>query len=164
MNVLRRTTVVLFAAALAAVGGCGFQLQGRQPLPAVLAQVHLEPKDAQSEFTQALRAQLASSGAALVPAATAQAASVRILRDSIVERVLSVSTRNIPTDYELSYDVEVSVTAGGRELLAPETFSLSRIYSFDETQLLAKEREKDILLQALARDMASIVARRLAAL
>jgi LPS-assembly lipoprotein len=126
--------------------------------------VYLDPEDAQSEFTHALRAQLAGSGATLVHAAAPGAATVRILRDSVAERVLSVSSRNIPTDYELTYDVEVSVAAEGRELLAPEAFSLSRIYSFDETQLLAKEREKDILLQALARDMASVVARRLAAL
>ena len=45
--------------------------------------------------------------------------------------------------------------------MAPEPFELSRIYSFDERKLLAKEREKDILREALARDMASVVARRL---
>jgi outer membrane lipopolysaccharide assembly protein LptE/RlpB len=80
------------------------------------------------------------------------------------ERVLSVDARNIPTDYELTYEVDVVVSAGGKELMATEPFSLSRIYSFDETKLLAKEREKDVLREALARDMASIVLRRLSAL
>jgi LPS-assembly lipoprotein len=41
---------------------------------------------------------------------------------------------------------------------------VSRIYSFDETKLLAKQREKDVLREALARDMASLVLRRLASL
>ncbi len=160
-----RAGMVLFAAfALLGAAGCGFHLQGRQPLPASLASIHLDPKDTQSEFTLALRAQLAGAGAQLVPAATTGTATVRILHDEVVERVLSVSARNTPTDYELSYDVEVTVTAGGKELLAPELFSQSRVYSFDETSLLAKEREKDILVQALARDMASVVARRLSAL
>jgi outer membrane lipopolysaccharide assembly protein LptE/RlpB len=58
----------------------------------------------------------------------------------------------------------VAVRAGGKELMAAEPFTLSRIYSFDETRLLAKEREKDILREALARDMAGVVMRRLSAL
>jgi outer membrane lipopolysaccharide assembly protein LptE/RlpB len=45
-----------------------------------------------------------------------------------------------------------------------QPFELSRIYSFDETELLAKEREKDTLRAALARDMASVVLRRLSSL
>jgi LPS-assembly lipoprotein len=143
---------------------CGFQLQGRQTLPASLATLQIDATDRQSDFTAALRRSLASSGAKLVEQAAADGAVLRIVRDDITERVLSVDARNIPTDYELTYDVEVSLRAGGKELMAAEPFTLSRIYSFDETKLLAKEREKDILREALARDMASVVLRRLSAL
>lgn len=156
--------MLLVVIVLATVAGCGFRLQGRQTLPATLATVYIDPKDAQSEFTQALRSQLRVSGARVVPAAITDAATVAIQRDEVVERVLSVSTRNIPTDYELSYEVEVSVSIGGKEVLTKEPFSLSRVYSFDEKRLLAKEREKEILVTALARDMASVVVRRLGAL
>lgn len=156
-----RPCLLLLAALLS---GCGFHLQGRQTLPAVLATVYLDPADAQSEFTHALRTQLAVAGARMSPAATGDAATVRVLRDAVHERVLSVSTRNIPTDYELVYEVEVSVSAAAGELMAREPFTLSRVVSFDETKLLAKEREKQILLAALARDMASVVVRRLSAL
>ena len=40
----------------------------------------------------------------------------------------------------------------------------TRDFSFDETQLLAKQRESDILRQALAEDLAALVMHRLAAL
>jgi LPS-assembly lipoprotein len=142
------------------VSACGFQLQGRQSLPAVLSAVNIEAEDRQSDFTQALRSSLVSSGAHMVEPAAADTTIVRIKRDEVTERVLTVSSRNIPTDYELVYDVELSVSSGGRELLPLEKFSLSRVYSFDETRLLAKEREKAILIEALARDMASVVTRR----
>jgi outer membrane lipopolysaccharide assembly protein LptE/RlpB len=56
------------------------------------------------------------------------------------------------------------VSAQQRELLPAEKFELSRIYSFDERKLLAKEREKEILREALARDLASVVTRRLSTL
>jgi LPS-assembly lipoprotein len=149
---------------LLALLGCGFQLQGRQVLPAAFANTYVDSADTQSEFTFALRQALTGSGARLTERSGADAAQVRILKDEVTERVLTVSSRNIPTDYELSYDVEISASAGGRELMPAESFSLTRVYSFDETKLLAREREKEILLEALARDMASVVARRLAAL
>jgi LPS-assembly lipoprotein len=163
MNIQRVRFLSLLIASLA-LGACGFHLQGRQALPPVFASTYVDSVDAQSDFTQALRAALTASGAKLMVSAAADSARVRILKDETNERVLTVSSRNIPTDYELSYEVEVSVSAGGRELMTAERFSLTRVYSFDETRLLAKEREKEILQEALARDMASVVARRLASL
>ena len=51
-----------------------------------------------------------------------------------------------------------------KELLAPQTISLSRDFSFDETLQLAKEHEADILRQQMARDLVSIAMRRLTSL
>jgi LPS-assembly lipoprotein len=158
---MRRFLLVVCCVMLAA---CSFRLQGRQHLPARLAVLQLDAVDAHSDFTAALRRALDASGAKLVDSAAPGEAVVRIVRDQVSERVLSVDVRNIPTDYELVYEVEVTVSAGGRELLAAQPFTLSRIYSFDETKLLAKEREKDVLRAALARDMASVVLRRLSSL
>jgi LPS-assembly lipoprotein len=161
---------VVLGSALAfvlALGGCGFRLQGQQVLPASLSTLAIDTIDEQSEFTHALRESVTASGGKVVPSigpAPRDTATIVVTRDNVTERVLSVSSRNIPTDYELTYTVELAVTSGGTELLGRETFMLSRVYSFDETRLLAKEREKDILVEALARDMASVVARRLSAL
>jgi LPS-assembly lipoprotein len=143
---------------------CGFQLQGRQNLPAQLARVQLDATDRQSDFTRALRRSLDASGAQLIDAAGSDGAVVRILTDRVIENVLSVDARNIPTDYELIYEVEVEVRAAGQQLMPAEYFSLSRIYSFNEAKKLSKEREKDVLREALARDMASVVVRRLSSL
>ncbi len=41
---------------------------------------------------------------------------------------------------------------------------MTREYSFDERALLAKERERELLQQALADDLVALVMRRLAAL
>jgi LPS-assembly lipoprotein len=146
------------------LASCGFQLQGRQVMPASLTNLRVDAVDQQSDFTRALRTTLKASGSRLVEQAGADGATLRIVRDELTERVLSVDARNIPTDYELTYQVEVEVRAGGRELMAPESFELSRIYSFDVRKVQAKEREKVILREALARDMASVVTRRLSAL
>ena len=154
--------VLALAAALLAAG-CGFHLQGRSDLPRVLASARIEASDTQSDFYSALRATLLTAGARLDGPA-AGAASIRILDDVSAERVLTVSALNIPTAYELSYRVRVAVDYQGRELLAPEEHTLVREYSFDERTLLAKERERDTLTQALADDLASQIMRRLTAL
>lgn len=170
MNAARAVIPVL----VLLLAGCGFQLQGRQVLPPVLQQVRIDAADRQSEFTRALRVSLAASGGQLIegpkvtggPAdsAATQPTEIGILHDELTERVLSVDARNIPTDYELTYKVEIQVRAGQRELLEPEVFELSRIYSFDERRQLAKDREKEILREALARDLAGVVTRRLSTL
>jgi LPS-assembly lipoprotein len=161
---MRMRPAILTAILMATLAGCGFQLQGRQVLPATLSTVQLRAADEQSDFTRALGASLKASGARLVAEAATDGAVVRIARDELTERVLSVDARNIPTDIELTYKVEVEVRANGRELMAAEPFELSRTFSFDERKKLAKERETDILREALARDMASVVTRRLSAL
>lgn len=145
-------------------GGCGFRLQGAMPLPAVLHTGYVDARDEHSDFVAALRGALRSAGVQLSGSRSADAARIRVLKDEVTERVLSVSARNTPTDYELLYTVELSVSAQGRELMAPEELSLSRVYSFDESRLLAKEREKEILIDALARELAGVVMRRLASL
>jgi LPS-assembly lipoprotein len=169
MNAKRAIPAAACFGLLLALVGCGFQLQGRQMLPSVLDQVRVEVADRQSEFTRALRSSLAASGSRLVDASATDkgesvTAVVSIISDEMTERVLSVDARNIPTDYELTYRVELQVRAQQRELLVPETFELSRIYSFDERRQLAKDREKEILRDALARDLASVVTRRLSTL
>ncbi len=70
--------------------------------------------------------------------------------DELTERVLSVCARDVPTEYELTRKVEFSVSSGGKQLIEHEEISASRDFSFDETQLLAKEREQEILREALA--------------
>ena len=145
------------------LAGCGFHMQGRIELPRSLADARLEGSDQQSDFYSSLRAALHAAGSRLDGTAP-DAATVRILEDSSSERILTVSARNTPTAYALIYHVKVAVEYQGRELLPPEEHTLTREYSFNETELLAKQRESDILRQALADDLAALVMRRLAAL
>jgi LPS-assembly lipoprotein len=165
---LTRRVLLLLAAGGALLAGCGFHLQGRLPLPPSLARIYIDAPEKQSDFVASLRAGLLAAGAVLVdqaPAAGSGTARIRVLQDEVQERVLTVSARNIPTDYELTQELHIAVDGpDGKELMPSEDLSLTRVYSFDERKLLAKEREKDLLLEALARDMASVVLRRLSAL
>ncbi|HKU90739.1 MAG TPA: LPS assembly lipoprotein LptE [Steroidobacteraceae bacterium] len=150
--------------AIAGLTGCGFHLQGRTPLPEAFAFTYIDTRDEQTDFVQDLRKALIASGAKVIRTQGSSGATIEVHDDELTERVLSVSARNIPTEYELTYKVKFSVTSGGKSLIENEEISATRDFSFDETQLLAKEREQEILREALARDLVALVMRRLAAL
>jgi len=146
------------------LAGCGFHLQGRQPLPASFSNTYIDTKDEQTDFVQDLRKALISSGSKLIPTKGSSGATISVHEDELTEKILSVSARNIPTEYELTYRVKFSVVADGKTLIEQEEVAATRDFSFDETQLLAKEREQEILREGLARDLVALVMRRLAAL
>ena len=143
---------------------CGFHLQGRQPLPAQFSYTYVDTQDEQTDFVQDLRKALIASKVNVIRTKSSSTAIVEVHEDELTERILSVSAQNIPTEYELTYKVTFSVVSEGKTLIEKEEISATRDISFDEAQLLAKEREQEILRAALARDLVALVMRRLAAL
>jgi LPS-assembly lipoprotein len=145
-----------------ALGGCGFRLAGSERLPAVLAKPYLSVKDPYTDFSREFERELKSSGALLQLGRQDATATIEVTKDLIEQRTLAVSARNIPTDYELRYTVTFDVRGPDAEILAPQTITLSRDYSFEENELLAKEHEADILRARMARDLATMAMRVLA--
>jgi LPS-assembly lipoprotein len=150
--------------ALTLLTGCGFHLQGHTPLPESIKTPFVEASDRQSEFVQSLRRALLTSGARPTEQKGDASAVVSILKDDFTKRVLSLSATNQPSEYEITYTVRFSVTAGDKELLPPQEVSSTRSYSFDERLLLAKSHEEAVLRQDMAHDLADIVMRRLSSL
>jgi LPS-assembly lipoprotein len=157
-----RSFVVLVATVL--LGGCGFHLQGHTPLPDVVRTPYVQTSDRQSEFVISLQRAMISSGAHPVELKSRASVVVAILKDDVVRRTLSVSAQNQPDEYELTYNVRFSVTAGDKELLPPTDISNVRSFAFSEQLLLAKNHEEMILRQDMAHDLADMVMRRLASL
>jgi LPS-assembly lipoprotein len=159
-----RAAPAVAAAAVALLAGCGFHLQGHTPLPAVMKNPYVEAPDTQSDFIQSLRHALLSDGAQPVQDRTKATAVVSILRDSVSRRTLTTSALNQPVEYEVTYTVSFSVTAGDKELLTAQEISTTRTYSFQEQLLLAKGHEEDVLRRDMANDLAQLVMRRLSSL
>lgn len=157
---------LLSLAVLAAtlLSSCGWRLQGTTRLSPVMATTYVETDDRFTDFNRALRESLQASGARLTARPEEATAVVRILKDESGQRVLTVSARNTPEEYEVFYLIEYSVNGRTDELIAPQKIELTRDYSYDETTVLAKQREQAVLREALARDLAGLVVRRLASL
>jgi len=157
-----KLTLVLAMALLLA--GCGFRLQGASVLPEGLGRVHVAARDELSAFAVELFRGLERAGAQRATTPAEADATVRVTVDRTGRRVLSVSTRNTPQEFEIFYVVEYSIDAGGEQVVPPQRLELTRNISFDESQLLAKDREEEILRDAMARDLAGLVLRRLESL
>jgi LPS-assembly lipoprotein len=160
----RWAPALLALGSVLALGACGFRLAGSDPLPGVLARPYLSLKDPYTDFSREFEHQLKSAGATLQTLRANSTASIEVTKDLVEQRTLSVSAVNIPTEYELTYTVTFAVRGTDKQLLAPQTISLSKDYSFEENVLLAKEHEADILRQQMARDLVSIAMRRLTSL
>jgi LPS-assembly lipoprotein len=148
----------------AVLGACGWRLQGTARLSPSMSVIYVDAEDRYTDFNRALRDRLRASGAKVTERRAEATAVVRVIKDQSGQRVLSVSARNTPEEYEVFYTVEYSVAAAGTELIAPQPLELTRDYSYDTTAVLAKQREQGILREALAQDLAALVLRRLASL
>ena len=158
-----QSMVVLVCAGLS-LTACGWRLQGTSKLSQTMTVTYVDAEDRYTEFNRALRDRLRASGAKITESVSDATAVVRIIKDETGQRVLSVSARNTPEEYEVFYAVEYSVASGGTELIPRQRLEVTRDYSYDTSAELAKQREQAILREALAQDLAGLVLRRLASL
>jgi LPS-assembly lipoprotein len=126
-----------------------------------MQRTYIETIERNSLFHRELRAQLRTAGVELVDSPDDATAIFAISVDESSQRVLSVSTRNVPTEYEVYYTVEYALTSGENSLLEPQYVTLTRDYTYDETLVLGKAREEQLLREAIVKDLVRIVLRQL---
>ncbi len=163
-DLMRQSLLYLAVGWMTLMSGCGFHLRGQASLPAALATPYLEASDRYTPLHAALAARLRAAGAKLATDPATASAVIHLHKDETGRELLSVSARNTPGEFEVYYTVEYSVSAGGSDLLARQRVTLTRDFSYDETAVLAKEREEQSLRAALADELAGLMLRRLAAL
>lgn len=139
------------------LAGCGFQMRGATTLPPEMARTYIETTDRHSVFYRKLRDGLRQAGIEIVDSPLDASAMFRVVSDETGQRVLSVSARNVPTEFEVFYTVAYDLMSEQKVLLAPRSQSLTRDYIWDETRVLGKEREAEMLREALADDLVRII-------
>jgi len=146
------------------IGGCGFQLAGAVTTPAVMERTYIAADDRYSLFYRALKQRLVSLGVHVVDSPVDATATLSILIDDTNQRVLSVSARNVPTEYEVYYTVQYSLSAQQSSLLEPQVVTLTRDYTYDETLVLGKVREEALMRESIVDDLVRIVVKQISSL
>ena len=139
-------------------------MRGATSVPGEMARTYIDTQDRYSEFYRRLRDSLQNAGVSVVESPVDATATLSILSDISGQRVLSVSARNVPREYEVFYTVFYSVQTEDRTLLEPRSQTLTRDYTWDETQVLGKEKEEQLLRTAIVDDLVRIVLIQLSAI
>ena len=129
-----------------------------------MERTYIETVERNSQFHGEFRRQLLAADVELVDSPAEATAIFAITADVTGQRVLSVSARNVPTEYEVFYTVEYSLVSGEEVLLAPQDVTFTRDYTWDETLVLGKAREEDLLREAIVRDLVRTVLKQLSSL
>ena len=129
-----------------------------------MQRTYIQTADSHSPFYRELRTRLQANDVQLVDSASAATATLTVLLDDTGQRVLSVSARNVPTEYEVYYTVRYTIDDGEKSLMEPSTLTLTRDYTYDSTLVLGKAREEELLRDAIAKDLVRIVMKQLATL
>lgn len=156
--------VAVSALCLVATAGCGFQLQKTGDYPPAMSVTYLEAADQYTVFYRKLSAALQNGGVRITKAPGEATAVVRILHDETGQRILSVSPRNVPEEYDVFYIVRYSVSIDGKEVLPEQSLVQTKDYAYDETEVLGKASEEQILRGAIADNFVRSVTRQLAML
>ena len=154
----------MLALLLGAVAGCGFHLRGAPDIPPQMARTYIDTDDRYSLFYRKLTHRLEQAGVAVVDSPQDATAELVIHSDDTGRRVLSVSARNVPTEYEVYYTVFYSLVAGDSVLMPPQVKTLTRDYTYDQRRVLGKEREEELLREAIAEDLVRVVLLQLSSL
>jgi LPS-assembly lipoprotein len=146
------------------LAGCGFHLQGVVTTPAEMERTYIEAVERNSLFHRELRLALLAANVELIDSPADATAVFTINVDETGQRVLSVSARNVPTEYEVYYMVGYTLSSGENSLLAPQFTTLTRAYTYDETLVLGKAREETFIREALVQDLVRVVLKQISSL
>jgi LPS-assembly lipoprotein len=149
----RIALVFLLALQLAA---CGFHLRGSANTPPEMSRTYISTKNQHTVFYRKIKAGFHAAGVQVVDTAADATAIFTILEDNTGQRVVSVSARNVPREYEIWYTVHYELTSGEKTLIPQSAQTLTRDYTYNETEVLGKAREEDVLRDALADDLVRI--------
>lgn len=160
LNVKLASSIMLLALVLA---GCGFRLRGEYLLAPELQSLYVSSIDQQGELTRALKQHLKLNQVSILSSPSIDAPELRLLKDGLDRRTLSVFANGQVAEYELIYTVSYQLIFAGQ---APRdyNFELYRDYQDDPDIALAKSRELSLLLgemrliaaDRILRNMASI--------
>lgn len=161
MSSSRLVPILLACVVLSA---CGFHVRGTQNFPQGMSAIYIDTPNRQSVFYGELTTRIRSSDMELKTNRADADTIIRILNDETGQRPLTVSARNVPREYEVFYLVSYSVAMNDEEILQPQELVLVRNYTWDETLVLGKAREEEVLRRAIATDLVGLLVQQVSAI
>lgn len=153
----KRAILVLLVCLLSA---CGFHLRGQAGLP--FKSIFLAAPDLNSPFLNELRRNLIVNKVIIAPSAEQADIVLNIVSEFSDRQPLTLGGTGRVNEYQLSF--RVSLHGYDKELrdwIPAEEMLLYRNLTYDDTKILAKESEANLLNQSMRSDMVQQIIRRL---
>jgi len=155
---MRALIAIVFLSLLA---GCGFQLRGaNQPLP--FESMYLGVPE-YSDLGAALKRSVRAAGTRVVDEAKDTQAIFSVVSESRDKSILSLNAAGRVREFQLRYRFVFRVhEPKGRDIIPNSEIVLTRDYTFNDSQILAKEQEEALLYRDMQNDLVRQIMRRLA--
>ena len=146
---------------LIALAGCGFRLRGTADLP---FQTLFVP-NSDSGIALDLKRNLQAGSQSKVVDDAKKAEAILVFSEEIREKnILSLTAQGRVREFQLRYRVGFRVHDGkGSDFVPQNVILLTRDITFNDTDVLAKEAEEQLLFRDMQSDMVQQIMRRLAA-
>ena len=146
----------------ATLSACGFHLRGEYAMP--FASVFVSTPGTSVVATE-IRRELANIPTKLMVSAKDADAQLNILEDRRDRQILSLSAAGRVREYELKIRVTYQlIDSKGSVLIPTSEIQLSRILSYDDSRIIAKQQEEALLYQDMERDAVAQILRRMTAI
>jgi LPS-assembly lipoprotein len=146
---------------LLTLAGCGFRLRGTADVP--FQSLYVPNSD--SGIALDLKRNVQAGTQAKVVDDAKQAEAILAFSEEVREKnILSLSSQGRVREFQLRYRVAFRVHDGkGGEFVPQTSIALTRDITFNDTDVLAKEAEEQLLFRDMQSDMVQQIMRRLAA-
>ncbi len=153
--------VILSVTLIAMISGCGFQLRGDYLLAPQLQNLYISSVDKHGELTRLVHQHLDNNQVTIVEKFSQTIPELRILKDKLDRRTLSVFPNGQVAEYELIYTVKYQIRFAGEEIQHYK-FEINRDYQDDPDIALAKSRELSLMLREMRQEAADKILRNMA--
>ncbi|KPP99809.1 LPS assembly lipoprotein LptE [Marinobacter sp. HL-58] len=147
------------------MAGCGFQLRGAPPVSSALQPLAVDcSENVPGQLCDAVQEQLELGRIQLKPVEEADYV-LRIGNFRQERRASAITLRAAAAEYTLRHSVDIEVITADRiPLIEPTDLNSSETFRYDESNVLAKQREEDALREQLHDRLAQQIIFRLAPL
>jgi LPS-assembly lipoprotein len=154
---------ILITVLTLSLSACGFHMRGSSVDSLGASSIYIQAGNA-VEIAAQLRSRLVLDEVTIADAPSKADLVITLNSEQFDRRVLSVDANTGKVrEFELGYEVTLSATHQGREILATQKLELLRDFTFDETAVLGTFQEEAVLRRELAEDAADMALRRIQA-
>lgn len=143
------------------ITGCGFQLRGDYLIAPIMQKIYVSSADQHGELTRLVKQHLMRNQVTVEKTYSTKIPELRILKDKLDRRTLSLFPNGQVAEYELIYTVKYEFRFENKE---PQSFKLAinRDYQDDPDLALAKSRELALMLSEMRLEAADKILRNMA--